>query len=115
MMIECPNCGRTGHLPNRLGAGTNTLRCRRCQSRFVVNAPLRDGAPTLSAPVEPTPSLRGPGPMAPLPAVEFFAGFDEDDPSWNEPGPGDSHYELTVPFEDLSDQSGDDWPLVSPS
>ena len=38
MMIECPSCGRTGSLPALMPAGTSTLRCRKCQGRFVIGA-----------------------------------------------------------------------------
>jgi hypothetical protein len=45
----------------------------------------------------------------------FNAGFEEDDLSWQVPGPGDSHYELKVTIEDIMDESGDDWSAMSTS
>jgi hypothetical protein len=43
----------------------------------------------------------------------FFAGFDEDEPPRLVHGPGDSHYELAVSFEDVIDELGDEWATTS--
>jgi hypothetical protein len=138
MMIECPRCGRAGQLPDRIPTGTNTLRCRKCQCRFtiaawrdqttratrtpvvmtrvVINAGAGESAevPVIS-PVDSNPSHRGRGTMSSLARDGFFAGFDEDDPRSPDPGPADSHYELTEGGEVAPDDSVDDWPAVSPS
>ena len=53
--------------------------------------------------------------MSSLARDGFFAGFDEDDPRSPDPGPADSHYELTEEGEVAPDDSVDDWPAVSPS
>ncbi len=103
MMLQCPKCGRTGHLPDHLGRTAHRLRCVRCAGRFMM---LPVGARDRSASgTEPAPAARV---VAGLPRSlgNGFQSSDDDDGAAIDSlmgGPGDSHYELSAVFDDVPD------------
>jgi hypothetical protein len=135
MTIECPSCGVPGKLPSRIPNGANTVRCRRCGVRFeigdrgdkasrnqrapilmtqlVIGARGDEGVVAAVDPGEPDPWLRRAATPALMPPDGHFAGFDDEEPSTHEGGPGDSHYELTDPSFAAYEDAGAEWVAVA--
>jgi hypothetical protein len=111
MVIQCPKCGRSGTLPGEQVWNTHALRCRKCDTRFMV------GAVPLERTEQSIVRIQALHPASPaLSAIDsaitngFFSGNDDDDdlePSL--PDPADSHYELPVANGGDEDVDFDDW------
>ncbi len=104
MLLQCPNCRRTGNVRDDLSLTAHKMRCRRCNARFST-APghLTKGSRTASAVLRSAASAQpahAGGALASVSTERFFSGYD-DDPSGIQLGPGDSHYEVSVGFDDM--------------
>jgi hypothetical protein len=112
MILQCPNCGRAGNLPDHLSDTARRVRCRRCNERF------------WTLPLRPSDHRNAQGELsdrrseilsaAELPHVlrrGFFASDDEDvslvGPDSLIRGPDDSQYELSAIFAEGTDPSRD--------
>jgi hypothetical protein len=105
MQLQCPQCERTGEIPDRFGLTPHRVRCRTCGMRFWT-APLPDKAQIdhFASPMEEPPDSRVARDRAPLAATPILAGHDDDEgPTFGALGPEDSHYELTVSNDDEND------------
>src|SRR5262249_23036603 len=98
MLLQCPNCGRKGNLPDHLALSTHTVRCRRCDVTFLISpAPERVRAvhagPSRKSASSAQTARRRSG-LARLDSEGLFSG-DDDEPIPGSRDPGDSHYDMT--------------------
>jgi hypothetical protein len=107
MLIQCPGCDRRGNIPDRFGLAPHKVRCRTCDARFWTVPPsAKEEISRRAMPIGESPNTRVAGDLAPFPYLPVSVGLDDDDDSTLDAlGPGDSHYELTVTYDDESDDS----------
>jgi hypothetical protein len=102
MLLQCPNCGRKGNLPDHLAPSEHTVRCRRCRARFsIAPSTKRTGAFPPGPPFKTSGSTKSAqvGGVGRFSSEAFFSA-DDDDPLADSPGLGDSHYDMPVVFDD---------------
>lgn len=109
MYIRCPNCGRRGHLPDRLAPEASSLRCRKCKAHFLTPELSLAGS---RGGVEQAEGGRAREQARPFAGEDFFSAFVDDGEIERELGPGDSNYELPFSLRDGMRDRGDGWVAV---
>jgi hypothetical protein len=113
MLLQCPDCGRKGKLPDDLLMSAHTVRCRRCRAKFtIVPVPHRAAAfppGSASRPRGSAHSAQIGGTLGRLSSEALFSGED-DDSLPEEPGPGDSQYDMAGFFEEEGGGSNNEMP-----
>jgi len=96
LIISCPACGRTGNLPERFRVGEQSLRCKRCKTRFRNSTELleRQGG--------------APGRDHVWGVWSSVSADREHDSELMELGSADSHYELPSVVADGPESPGTD-------